>query len=934
MQAERDITFADITRAVETRDPQLAELVIRFVEQPDPAENAPEDPPLAEDDETLAEPPPLPDEVWTLKKVRQTLSGYGLQGKTATERKVARSEAWEGILAAPYPPPRLKLARLLIDVYEAGDEDGRAALMEIYRRAQLGWGVWKAFKTTYKLAEARHDAELFGVLAWRLDAMSRTSTTSGEVSSATFTYMRRRAWRYLRQLGQAVPELFPLFAAQVLRHYPRDFRFQGCWVAHQLWAHEDLKGTVSPPWFDGPPKELKKRAFHESWKQSAEPLLRLLEDADNDAVCRFAIKSLQGDFADTLRDPNPRWLERIGQKGVASVDEFVVKLLSDSPELHGSKLAKLGLHEMALGLLRSESSAARKYAIDYAAQHAPNIPLDELLRLALEGAKEVQELAGTRLAARTPQEIGLGSLVRLLGVSALEKLAAEKLRQGFSPGDLEAEHFIALYSGSSTQKSFVLDFFKQAKLEVPATFYCQLLDDPRGDNYSVRRDVLKELGKRSGEEISLDWVKTALLGTSFSNDVARWLRSGKWKGAALDVDWLKGLVLRPTQRALALELLGNTKLVEPRSIGLAWLLGLARQADETLHQFAHRYLLEHFSPEDFAVASDATAGAAATAGIDRLWGLAAGPKEPEPVRLFAATYLRLHHPVLGPTLSEARLLGIKPRLKQDAYALARLRPLFADTRADVRRLAVAIGRYELVAWGESELLYTLADSRYREPRGLAAEALLGIDQPEADKQLVPPLDWLVAARVFALAESPTKGTREIALTLIRRHYARLGGAAKLAWLMESPDREVRLFAVRLLWEKHRPHDVPSSWQPKKGKAPELPAADERFGSLDELRLFLRTVLFGLPPGRLERRDPLGDVLPDRPLPASVAKRRLIGVVRDMGEADGDFAELVVPVLEEFAHSQAKGEWQGCVAALACLRHRHPQLTVSLPQSNL
>lgn len=422
------------------------------------------------------------------------------------------------------------------------------------------------------------------------------------------------------------------------------------------------------------------------------------------------------------------------------------------------------------------------------------------------------------------------------------------------------------------------------------------------------------------------------LGSYFSSDVARWLRSGKWKEAALDVDWLKGLVLRPAHRALALELLGNTKLVEPRRIGLSWLLGLARQADETLHQFAHRYLLEHFAPEDFAV-SDAAAKAATAAGIDRLWALAAGPKEPEPVRLFAATYLRLHHPVLGPTLAEARLLGIKPRLKHDAYALTRLRPLFADTRADVRRLAVAIGRYELVAWGEAELLYALADSRYREPRGLAAEALLGIEQPEADKQLVPPLDWLLATRVFALAESPTKGTREIALTLIRRHYARLGGAAKLAWLMESPDREVRLFAVRLLWEKHRPHDVPASWQPKKGKAPELPSAEERFGSVDELRLFLRTVLFGLPPGRLERRDPLGDVL-DRPLPASVAKRRLIGVVRDMGEGDRDFAELVVPVLEEFAHSQAKGEWQGCVAALAQLRHTHPQLAVSLPQGTL
>jgi hypothetical protein len=39
---------------------------------------------------------------------------------------------------------------------------------------------------------------------------------------------------------------------------------------------------------------------------------------------------------------------------------------------------------------------------------------------------------------------------------------------------------------------------------------------------------------------------------------------------------------------------------------------------------------------------------------------------------------------------------------------------------------------------------------------------------------------------------------------------------------------------------------------------------------------------------------------------------------------------VVPVLEEFLASQAKGEWQGCVTALATLRAAYPGLTVKLP----
>jgi len=76
-------------------------------------------------------------------------------------------------------------------------------------------------------------------------------------------------------------------------------------------------------------------------------------------------------------------------------------------------------------------------------------------------------------------------------------------------------------------------------------------------------------------------------------------------------------------------------------------------------------------------------------------------------------------------------------------------------------------------------------------------------------------------------------------------------------------------------------------------------------------------LLGLPPGRMERRD--ADALADRALPSSVAKSRLIEVVRDMALEDSEFAALVEPVLTEMSHSAAKGEWQASVAALARIR---------------
>jgi hypothetical protein len=299
------------------------------------------------------------------------------------------------------------------------------------------------------------------------------------------------------------------------------------------------------------------------------------------------------------------------------------------------------------------------------------------------------------------------------------------------------------------------------------------------------------------------------------------------------------------------------------------------------------------------------------------------------VRTFAATYLKVHHPEMGPTREESRSLGIKPKLTKEAYALSRVRPLFFDERADVRRLAAAIGKQELVGWEDRSLLYDLCDSRFREGRALAAETLVAIGRPDADEKLVPPASWIDAGRVFALAESSIKASREIALTLIRQHYAQIGGARRLAWLMESPDREVRLFAVRLLWDKHRPREVPEAWKPAKGKKEGIGAA-ERFDSVDALRMFLRTVMFGLPPGRMERRELAGDALPDRALPASIAKRRLLEVVRDLSVEDELFARIALPVLEEFMHSQAKGEWHGCVAALARIRRAHPSLETSLP----
>jgi hypothetical protein len=390
-------------------------------------------------------------------------------------------------------------------------------------------------------------------------------------------------------------------------------------------------------------------------------------------------------------------------------------------------------------------------------------------------------------------------------------------------------------------------------------------------------------------------------------------------------------VFHPKHRAVALKVLGNPKIVRPKDLTLPWLLALAKRADPTLHEFASRYLLQHMKPEDFV--ADVAEGAAPSsdpraAGIARLFAMAMGAKQGEPIRLFAQTYLKCHHPVLGPEQAESKALQLVPALDREAYTAERIWPGLFDDRDDVRRFALAITKIELRRWGSQTKVYELADSTAKDVRAFAYDALLKAGDPAADPACTLTPEELDPAEVFLLTESIKKSTREVGVELINRHYDRLGGPERLAWLMQSADREVRVLAVRLLWEKHRPRDLPPGWKPKLAASPTTNTnAAERFPNVDVLRDFLRRVMFAVPPGRsLEARTEAAG----RRISSSEAKRRLIDIVRDLGVEDPAFAQLVAPVLIEFTGSAAKTEWQACLAAFLRIKSAHPAVDLGAP----
>jgi hypothetical protein len=778
-------------------------------------------------------------------------------------------------------------------------------------------GLRAGHKRIFKLAEERLDARVWGALAARFD-LTLVRYDCHEVSSGTFIYLRRRAWRYLKGIGQSTPALYPQFAVEALRHYPADIDFERTWIGTHVVAHKS-RGFGRRFFESRLPADLtKSRAFEDAWKSSPEALMLLLESSQHDAVARFAIQCLRKDFSERLRDVTPTWLERLARKPLASVHEFLIETLDASPELHKGKLKVLGLHETAVSLLVSPSEKARKWGIEYARAHAQELPSDELIERFLSSKyAETRKFAAELLTSRKAKELGYKALGRMLRFNETAKWAQQQLNEGFERSELPRDFLVEMAFAGEDPLKWLKDWLdaKYAKTERdPAVWIAVLADARVTDNWRVKNMALNELGSIGIKNLPTQWVLDAIAHVEYSATVAGWINKADAL-PGLDVERVKGLVFNPQFRAAALAILGNRKLVKPRDIGLPWLLALARRPDVTLRDFALTTLLEHSKPEDFGDGDK-------TAGVQRLMKMAREDKD-QPVRAFAQSYLRCHHPEIGKDQPESKQYGIKPGLKAEVFSIERIWPFFASVFEDARAFAVTIARAELRRWGAIHRLFELAEHEDAMVRRFAFDSLTKAGDPDAPKEHTPTVDELDAARVFALTESRRRATRDVAMALILKHYVRLGGAEKLGRIMESPDRDVRQFAVRLLWEKHRPRDLPPGWKPR-GKINALPSEVEaaRFEDVEALRAFLRRLLFGLPPGRAGESL---EVAATRHVPASVAKRNVIEVVRDLGVEDEAFARLVAPVLQEFTGSMAKGEWQACLSALARLRSVHPSI---------
>ncbi len=916
----------DLERLLAAEAPTFVDALISFAQGEDEDD---------EDDDDRAHRAPLPADAISFDALKKSLAAArGARSRAA--RRTRAKETWERYFAQSpaYIAPQLRLAELLERLYAEGESRpfARVALLDVIARAPLELGVFGGLKRVFKKAEAALDVQVYGALAARFDEAA--NRWADGASRATLIYLRRRAWRVLREIGRHTPELYPAFAVEILRSYGEDTNFRALWIANHVFAHGSKNYTSTTFSIHDGATQLKNRAFADAWKRSPDPLMLLLETCRADDPARFAIASLKKDFPDVLRKVTPAWLGRLSARKLGSAHEFMVESLEASPELHQGKLRGLGLHDAVLRLLDSPSKKARAYAIEYARGHAKDMPLERLVALLGSDHGEVCKFAASQLTTRPPRELGKRIVAALLKFDETKKWAQKALGESFERSELDEDFFAELLLDDDyAMNAWAQDYIgkKMKPRELPVAFWIRLLADPRIDDSSSEDFVLTQLKEHPVASVPVTWLAESLAKRELFRAMAAWIPKWEQLPAGFDLERLKGLVFDPMLRKNVFAILGKTKLVSPSDVGLGWLLALAKRADPELHEWAHRYLLMNMRPEHFAAHSargaagapplgSSEAAGAKEAGIGRLFELATGAKEAEAVRAFAQTYLRCHHPKIGKDQPETKQYGIKPGVPRTAYTEARVWPALGDARPDVRRFGVDITRAELRRWNAQQKVYGLGESAAKEVRNLVFEALLGAGDPAADPDFVLTPEELDAASIFSMTESRRRATRDVAMELIRAHYARIGGANRLGWLMQSADREVRLFAVKLLWEKHRPRTTPAGWAPKRRNVDGAAGvAGETFEDADGLRALLRRLLFMLPGVRSSEAR---EAKTGRRLSSSVAKGYVIEVVTELGTRDRAFAEVVAPVLGEFTASASKTEWEACLSALMRLRAAH------------
>ena len=176
MSHDAPLLFEDVERLAAAGAPDLVATIDALVRQGD-----------------VPLPQPAPPDLVTLDMLRASLA----QAARAFDKKQRQSkahEAWKQYLAQAEEriAPQIKLADLIVRLYEQRSGPSRQAVLCLVKEAPLAFGIWGGLKRVYKRVEIDHDAEIFGALAARFDTLA-SSHAAGDVKRGTLVYLQRRA---------------------------------------------------------------------------------------------------------------------------------------------------------------------------------------------------------------------------------------------------------------------------------------------------------------------------------------------------------------------------------------------------------------------------------------------------------------------------------------------------------------------------------------------------------------------------------------------------------------------------------------------------------------------------------------------------------------------------------------------------------------------
>ncbi|HYT92001.1 MAG TPA: BRCT domain-containing protein, partial [Gemmataceae bacterium] len=627
----------DIRRAWEAKDPGVVELVERLATQPD------------EQPKT-----PIREGALTFAKFLREIQTPGFHRKPREEQAHYRIEQLKALEApdAEVPlPDRLKLHEVLFQLWQDKSLFARTCLLKIIASVRLTYGPWRALKKIFKEAEAKGDTEIYGALAARFDMAYAGS--GSEIRGGTLAYLVRRAWRYLRRLGQTLPVCYADTVVDFLAPYTDNTNWRNTWVANHVFYHGTKaynRGRFT--YRTKPANILSQRAYPDLWTRSPRPLFALLERARSEQVREFATTALKTDFRAVLRDVEPAWVARLVGLGSKNIDEFVVWILNNVPRFEQASFRALGLHEAVLRLFDSTSPDAQAYAAEYARTHARDLPIPELVRLANNSHAAVRKLACDLLLARDPRkEVGLDAWGQLLETDHGHDLAAGVLRKNFGGSELTPEWFkLRLFSPRPQAFKFAEQLLPQIHPyeKLGAAFFADILDklgdaehEPVRQSYDwanrVANYALKGLERFDLNTLDKDFLRRLLLDPQTRYQATRWINEGRLKAQALGADFFKLLAFHPdwetdpwmaalkeSGRPWAKHLtydenfgnevlawLGDVRRFPPTELGFDWLMRLVMRSEERYHDFAVETMIKAFTPADFAPKQPAAAGEAA-----------------------------------------------------------------------------------------------------------------------------------------------------------------------------------------------------------------------------------------------------------------------------------------------------------------------------------